>query len=82
MRTDAEWIESYLRQELDPAEQKAISTRRAADPAFRQTLFLQAKVHLAALLYGRSLRRLQIFTASEQAFSDQNFVNQIKTIFK
>jgi hypothetical protein len=82
MRTDAEWIESYLLQELNPAEEKAISTRRAADPEFRQSLFEQAKVHLAALLYGRSLRRMQIFTASEQAFCDPNFVNQVKTIFK
>jgi hypothetical protein len=82
MRTDEEWIESFLEQKLNTSELQLFNARRSADVQFRQNLFTQGKVHLAALLFGRDIRRMQILSASEQAFSDHEFTSKINTIFR
>lgn len=82
MRTDSEWIESFLQQNLSTDELKVFTAKRAADRTFRQTFLAQAKVHLAALLYGRNRRRLLILDASEKAFGNEAFSKKIERIFR
>ena len=82
MRTDTEFIEAYLTKQLDGAENEAVAKRREQDHVFRRNLIAQAKVHLAALLYGRNLRRAQILSAAEKAFADAGFSHEIRSIFR
>lgn len=82
MKTDTGIIESFLLQEMDHQERESFAARRNSDFVFRKNLIAQTKVHLAALLYGRNLRRAQILAAGERAFADPQFSQQVSAIFR
>jgi hypothetical protein len=82
MRTDTLLIESYLDQTINAADAKNLEVLKSTDPGFKDNLISQAKVHLAAILYGRIRRRSEILKAAEIAFSDRHFKQHVTTIFK
>lgn len=82
MRTDTELIEAFLLQQLEPEEKAAFEIRRQSDPRLRRSAIDQAKVHIAALLYGRNLRRARILAAEERSFADPVFAQTVHAIFQ
>lgn len=81
MKTDTEQIEAFLLQNLNADEERNFLSR-LKNRTFKEKFLMQARVHLAALIYGRNLQRTRIISASEKAFSDNNFSSRIASIFK
>ncbi len=79
---DIQEVDRYLLRGLTTADRLVFQARMLLSPDLRRKVKLQEKTHQLVRWYGRDLQREQLSAIHSQLMAEENFSQQITSIFK